>query len=44
MARIQTVLRSTSPHRLRYAAQCWRCALSRAEWYEVYRAAGNSLP
>lgn len=43
-ARIQTVLGSTSPQRLRDAAQSQAFSLSRAEWYEIYRAAGNRLP
>jgi predicted oxidoreductase len=43
-ARIQTVLGSTSPQRLRDAAQSQGFSLSRTEWYEIYRAAGNRLP
>lgn len=43
-ARIQTVLGSTSPQRLRDAARSQAFVLSRAEWYELYRAAGNALP
>lgn len=43
-ARIQTVLGSTSPERLRDAAQSQGFVLSRAEWYEIYCAAGNTLP
>lgn len=43
-ARIQTVLGSTRPQRLRDAAQSQRFVLSRADWYEIYRAAGNTLP
>jgi predicted oxidoreductase len=43
-ARIQTVLGSTSPARLRDAAQSQNFVLSRTEWYEIYRAAGNVLP
>ncbi len=43
-ARIQTVLGSTSPQRLRDAARSQGFVLSRADWYELYRAAGNILP
>jgi predicted oxidoreductase len=42
--RIQTVIGSTNPQRLRDAARSQEFVLSRAEWYELYRAAGNTLP
>jgi len=43
-ARIQTLLGSTNPQRLRDAAQSQSFVLSRSDWYAIYRAAGNSLP
>jgi predicted oxidoreductase len=43
-ARIQTVLGTTTPQRLRDAAQSQDFVLSRADWYEIYKAAGNILP
>ena len=43
-ARIQTVLGTTNVQRLRDAAQSQGFVLSRAEWYGLYRAAGNTLP
>jgi predicted oxidoreductase len=43
-ARIQTVLGSTNPQRLRDAAQSQGFVLSREDWYAIYRAAGNTLP
>jgi predicted oxidoreductase len=43
-ARIQTILGSTNPRRLIDAAKSQDFVLSRAEWYEIYCAAGNILP
>ncbi|TAG78756.1 MAG: aldo/keto reductase family oxidoreductase [Betaproteobacteria bacterium] len=43
-ARIQTILGTTSPLRLRDAVQSQDFVLSRTQWYEIYKAAGNSLP
>lgn len=43
-ARIQTILGTTTPQRIRDAAQSQAFQLTRQEWYEVYRAAGNVLP
>ena len=43
-AKMQPVVGTMNPHRL---ADCVKAAdvdLSRAEWYEIYRAAGNVLP
>ncbi|MFA6506881.1 MAG: aldo/keto reductase [Treponemataceae bacterium] len=43
-ARIQTILGTTTPQRVRDAARSQEFALTRPEWYEIYRAAGNVLP
>jgi predicted oxidoreductase len=43
-AHIQTVLGTTTPQRVRDAAQSQGFVLTRQEWYEIYRAAGNFLP
>ncbi len=43
-ARIQTILGTTTPQRIRDAAQSQNFQLTRQEWYEIYRAAGNVLP
>jgi predicted oxidoreductase len=43
-ARIQTVLGTTTPQRVRDAAQSQGFVLTRQQWYEIYRAAGNVLP
>ncbi len=43
-ARIQTILGTTNPQRLRDAARSQDFVLTRPEWYEIYRAAGNTLP
>jgi predicted oxidoreductase len=43
-ARIQTILGTTTPQRIRDAAQSQDFQLTRQEWYEIYRAAGNVLP
>jgi predicted oxidoreductase len=43
-ARIQTILGTTTPQRVRDAAKSQTFVLTRQEWYEIYRAAGNVLP
>lgn len=43
-ARMQVVLGTTNPQRLRAAAAGSEVVLSRREWYELYRAAGHRLP
>ncbi len=43
-ARMQTILGTTTPQRIRDAAKSHSFALTRQEWYEIYRAAGNVLP
>ena len=43
-ARIQTIIGSTTPQRIRDAAASQAFELTRQEWYEIYRAAGNVLP
>ena len=43
-AQMQVVLGTTSPDRVRGAAQGSDIPLSRAEWYELFRAAGHAVP
>ena len=43
-AKIQTILGTTTPQRVRDAAQSQTFQLTREQWYEIYRAAGNVLP
>ncbi len=43
-ARMQTILGTTTPQRVRDAAQSQTFQLTRHQWYEIYRAAGNFLP
>ena len=43
-ARMQVVLGTTNPQRVRSAARASDIELSRSEWYALYRAAGNTLP
>ncbi len=43
-ARMQTILGTTNPDRVRQVADAMRITLSRENWYEIYRAAGNVLP
>ena len=43
-AHIQTILGTTNPQRVRDAVQSKDFELTRQEWYEIYRAAGNFLP
>ncbi len=43
-AQMQVVLGTTSPERLTAAAQGADLPLTRAEWYELFRAAGHTIP
>ena len=43
-AKMQVVLGTTNPQRVRSAARASDIELSRSEWYALYRAAGNTLP
>ncbi len=43
-ANMQVVLGTTSPERVRGAAQGSDLPLTRAEWYELFRAAGHLVP
>lgn len=43
-AKIQPVVGSMNPKRLKEIAEASNVELSREEWYELYRAAGNELP
>ena len=43
-ARMQTILGTTNSDRLKDICKASNVELSRAEWYEIYRAAGNKLP
>ncbi|MGL4735960.1 MAG: aldo/keto reductase [Cellulosilyticaceae bacterium] len=43
-AKIQTVVGTTNPERLAQIAKAADIVLTREEWYELYRAAGNRLP
>jgi predicted oxidoreductase len=43
-ARMQPVVGTTRPERVREAARASDIALTREEWYAIYRAAGNVLP
>lgn len=43
-ARMQPVIGTTSPDRVRQVALASGVALTRPHWYEIYRAAGNTLP
>lgn len=43
-AKIQTVVGTTNEKRLKDICKASKVELSRAEWYEIYRAAGNRLP
>ncbi len=43
-AKIQSVLGTTSPDRVTQVAEACKIELSRPDWYEIYRAAGNILP
>ncbi|HFI0238528.1 TPA: aldo/keto reductase family oxidoreductase [Streptococcus suis] len=43
-AKIQTIVGSMNPDRLTKIAQASQVTLTRPEWYEIYRSAGNILP
>ena len=43
-ARMQPIIGTTNPKRVRDISKASQVTLSRAEWYEIYRAAGNTLP
>lgn len=43
-AKMQPVVGTTNPERLRDICRASDITLTRQEWYEVYRAAGNKLP
>ncbi|EFR45079.1 aldo/keto reductase [Streptococcus pseudoporcinus] len=43
-AQMQAIVGSMNPDRLRKIAQANSITLSRADWYDIYRSAGNSLP
>jgi predicted oxidoreductase len=43
-AKIQTIAGTTSSQRLRDICKASKIELTRQEWYEIYRAAGNKLP
>ena len=43
-AKIQPIVGTTSAKRLKELCQASKIELSRQEWYEIYRAAGNRLP
>lgn len=43
-AKIQSVLGTTNPGRMREVAEACRISLSRLHWYEIYKAAGNVIP
>jgi predicted oxidoreductase len=43
-AKIQAVVGTTNPTRLKEICRAGEVNLSRSEWYELYRAAGNTLP
>ncbi|MEG3267647.1 aldo/keto reductase [Streptococcus suis] len=43
-AKIQTIVGSMNPERLKKIAQASQIILTRPEWYDIYRSAGNILP
>lgn len=43
-AKIQTIVGSMNPERLTRIAQANKISLTRPEWYEIYKSAGNILP
>ena len=43
-AKMQVILGTTNPARVRSAARATDVKLTREEWYELYKAAGNKLP
>ena len=43
-AHMQPILGTTTPQRVKDSCQASNVNLTRQEWYEIYRAAGNKLP
>ena len=43
-AKMQPIIGTTNPQRVKDSCQAAGVELARAEWYEIYRAAGNKLP
>ncbi|CRH89441.1 Oxidoreductase YdhF [Chlamydia trachomatis] len=43
-AKIQTIVGSMNPKRIAHIAQAEKVTLTRAEWYDIYMSAGNTLP
>jgi predicted oxidoreductase len=43
-AKMQPILGTTTPQRVKDACQASNVTLTRQEWYEIYRSAGNKLP
>lgn len=43
-ARMQVVLGTTNPARVKSAAKAAEITLTKGEWYALYKAAGNKLP
>ena len=43
-ARMQPIIGTTNPQRVKDSCQASNVTLTRPEWYEIYRAAGNKLP
>ncbi len=43
-ARMQPIIGTTNPQRVKDSCQASGVTLTRPEWYEIYRAAGNKLP
>ena len=43
-ARMQPIIGTTNPQRVKDSCQASGVSLSRPEWYEIYTAAGNKLP
>lgn len=43
-AKMQTIVGTTNPERLKSIAQAGHVKLTRQEWYQLYTAAGNMLP
>ncbi|MGT2753843.1 aldo/keto reductase [Streptococcus ovis] len=43
-ARVQTIVGSMNPGRIEKIAQAYQVELTRPEWYDIYRSAGNILP
>jgi predicted oxidoreductase len=43
-ARMQPILGTTNPQRVKDSCQASSVTLTRVEWYEIYRSAGNRIP